>query len=98
MEWITDHWELIALVLAGGWLAKIKATVSSFCEVVRELGETRDKLTKALADKEITREEMAEIAKEMEEDLVAIHKLSADAMSIIPPQIRKKLPFQVSGK
>ena len=98
MSWITDNWELIALVLAGGWLAKIKATVSSFRDVVRELGETRDKISAALeGDKEISKEEMAGIAKEIEEDLVAIHKLSADATSIIPPQIRKRLPFAVKG-
>ena len=98
MSWITDNWELIALVLAGGWLAKIKATVSSFRDVVRELGETRDKISAALeGDKEISKEEMAGIAKEIEEDLVAIHKLSADATSIIPPQIRKRLPFTVKG-
>lgn len=98
MDWIMDNWELIPLVLAGGWLAKIRMVIGDFRAVVKELGETRDKLEAALAgDKEITKEEMEGIAKEMQEDLMAIHKLSASAMSIIPEKFRSKLPFKTKG-
>jgi len=96
LGFFTDNWEMILLVLAGGWLVKIRVAVKSVQKLLVELREDKAVLESALADKTISTVEAQEIARELGETLVALHEATTNVMSLLPAKWKAKVPVAMS--
>lgn len=98
MDFLTGNWEIITMLLAGGYIAKIGVAVKNVKSTIAEVMETHAVVTAALTPDNdgvvrITKEEAEKIGKELQEDLLSLQKSGDSIMSCIPPQLRRKLPF-----
>ena len=88
-----EHWvEAGVALLAGGWLIKIRRAVKAVMAAITDLQETARLLKNATANGVVDAAEAKEIAREISEDIVAIHNASAAIMSLIPGKVKAKLP------
>jgi len=97
ITWVVENWEMLAVVACGsGYGVKLKLAVDKTKAALEEMRETRDVVVAALkpdeaGDTVITEAEAKEIAREVQEDFVAVHAAVDSILGAIPPVVRAKV-------